>query len=42
MNGKQRERVHETEPRALGVGERRRKARQELCQAAPVAEGKVR
>lgn len=31
INGKHRERGYETEPRALGVGERRRKARQELC-----------
>lgn len=39
MNG--RERVHETVPRALGMGERRRRATQEPCQAAPATEGKV-
>lgn len=42
MNGKQRQRVHERVLKAFGMGERRRKARQELCQAAPAAGGKVR
>lgn len=37
INGKHRERGHETVPRALGMGERRRKARQELCERGGVS-----